>query len=73
MNFFFLFLALVLLSVGVLFVATSSIALECGNEQPAYYTNKRKDHKNFLIVTLVTAICATLLAFPGMYLAFQSS
>lgn len=73
MNITFLILVLVLLSAGVMAIATSSIAIECGNEQPAYYTDKRKEHKNFLIATLVAAISSTLLSFPGMYFAFQAS
>lgn len=72
MNFTFMIYAMIMLSVGVLFIAANSIALECGNEHPAYYESRRKDHKNFLIVTLVSAIIATLLAFPGMIFAIQS-
>jgi hypothetical protein len=67
MNPSFLISASCMLVGGVFFIAANSIALECGNENPGYYNDKRKDHKIFLIVTLVIAILLTLMSFPGFY------
>ncbi len=55
-------IGLVLLTIGILSVATSSIAIECYNKNAEI--KKEKQHSfNFVIVTLVSGILTILCSF----------
>jgi uncharacterized BrkB/YihY/UPF0761 family membrane protein len=62
--------ALALLLGGVFSTATSSIALECYNQNAAFKDSK-KENFTFLIVNLASAIVLILFAFACMYFAAQ--
>lgn len=62
--------AISLLLVGILSIATSSIAIECYNTNESMKTDK-KDNYNFVIVNLTFAIIMVLVSFASAYFAVQ--
>lgn len=66
--------AISLLLVGILSIATSSIAIEC-YEYKEHATKPIKDNKkdnyNFIIVNLVFAILMVIVSLASAYFAFQ--
>jgi len=62
--------ALALLLGGIFSIATSSIAIECYNENTSFKDSKTENY-TFLMVNLVSAILLVLMAFGSMYLAAQ--
>ena len=63
--------AIIFLIAGILGIATSSIATECYDKNPAYKDSKR-DNYNFVIVNLVCNIFILLLSLYSLYLGFVS-
>lgn len=59
---------LLLLIAGVSHIATTSIGIQCANENSGY-KEKHPSNSSFLISQLVTAILITILAIVGIYLA----
>jgi len=62
--------AISLLLVGILSIATSSIAIECYNTNEKMKTEK-KDNYNFVIVNLTFAIIMVLVSFASAYFAIS--
>lgn len=62
--------AISLLLVGILSIATSSIAIECYNKNESMKTEK-KDNYNFIIVNLVFAIIMVIVSFASAYFAIR--
>lgn len=66
--------AFALLLAGIFSIATTSIAIECYNEN--YNKNeetkkKKEGNFTFVIINLISAIFTVLLAFACMYFSFQ--
>lgn len=70
MNTQMFFTAISLLVVGILSIATSSIAIECYNNNAQMKTDK-KDNYNFIIVNLTFAIIMVLVSLASAYLAIR--
>jgi len=70
MNTQMFFTAISLLVVGILSIATSSIAIECYNKNEQMKTDK-KDNYNFVIVNLTFAIIMVLVSLASAYLAIR--
>lgn len=62
--------AISLLLVGILSIATSSIAIECYNANEAM-KNTKKDNYNFIIVNLTFAILMVVVSLASAYFAVQ--
>lgn len=67
-----MFASIGLLVGGVLSLATSSIGMQCYNDNQEYGTN-RPSSKSFLLFNLVTAILIVLTAMISMYYSFKKS
>lgn len=63
--------AIIFLIAGILGIATSSIATECYDKNPAYKDSKR-DNYNFVIVNLVCNIFLLLLSLYSLYIGFTT-
>lgn len=59
---------IILLLAGVFHIATTSIGIQCANENPGY-KEKHPSNGGFLISQLVCGILITILAIVGVYLA----
>jgi hypothetical protein len=59
--------AVILLIAGVFHIATTSIAIQCGNENPGY-KEAHPSNSNFLISQIVCGILVVILASIGIYL-----
>ena len=59
---------LLLLLAGAFHIATTSIGIQCANENPGY-KEQHPSNSSFLISQLVSAILITILAVVGIYLA----
>lgn len=70
MNTQMFFTAISLLVVGILSIATSSIAIECYNKNEQMKTDK-KDNYNFIIVNLTFAIVMVIVSFASAYFAIR--
>jgi hypothetical protein len=62
--------AISLLLVGILSIATSSIAIECYNANETM-KNTKKDNYNFIIVNLTFAILMVIVSLASAYFAVQ--
>ena len=60
--------AIVLLLDGIFSIATTSIGIQCSNDNPKY-KEEHQSNQTFLIVNLVSAILVTIIAIVGVYLA----
>jgi hypothetical protein len=59
---------ILLLIVGVLHTATTSIGINCSNENPAYKEKNSTNH-TFLISQLVCGVLVIIIGLIGVYLA----
>lgn len=59
---------IILLLAGVFHIATTSIGIQCSNQNPGY-KEKHPSNAGFLISQLVCGILITILAIVGIYLA----
>jgi hypothetical protein len=63
--------AIIFLIAGILGIATSAIATECYDKNPAYKDSK-KDNYNYVIVNLVCNIFLLLLSLYSLYIGFTT-
>ena len=70
MNTQMLLTAISLLLVGILSIATSSIAIECYEKNAQMKTDK-KDNYNFIIVNLTAAIIMVFVSFASIYFSIR--
>ena len=61
------FMSLLLLSAGVLVIASNSIGINCEKK------DKTSTNYQFLVYGLITAICCVLLSFLGMFFGIKSA
>lgn len=61
--------AIILLLAAIFSIATSSIGIQCGNENTGY-KEAHPSNAGFLISNLVSAILVAIIAMIGIYLAF---
>lgn len=59
--------AVLLVIAGICYIATTSIGVQCSNENPGY-KEKHPTNNSFLISHLVMAILVTILGCVGIYL-----
>lgn len=59
--------AVLLVLAGVCYIATTSIGIQCSNENPGY-KESHPTNSSFLISHLVTAILITIMGCVGIYL-----
>lgn len=65
-----LWYSIILLLIGIFSTATSSIGIQCSNENPAY-KDEHPRNKGFLIANLVSAILAIIIAIAGIVMAVK--
>lgn len=61
--------SILLVFAGACYIATTSIGIQCSNENPGY-KEAHPTNSSFLISHLVTAILITILGCVGVYLGF---
>jgi uncharacterized protein (UPF0333 family) len=59
--------AVLLVIAGICYIATTSIGIQCSNENPGY-KEAHPTNNSFLISHLVTAVLVTILGCVGIYL-----
>lgn len=63
--------SIILLLIGICSTATSSIGIQCSNNDK-YQTEDHSSNGKFLIVNLVSAILGIVIAIVGIVLAIKS-
>lgn len=63
--------AILLLLVGICYIASTSIGIQCANANESY-KKENTNNFNFLISQLVSGILVTLISFYFIYLAFTT-
>jgi len=66
MNIKFVSVAVALLGIGIFAIATTSIGMQCYNENEDYSKDKKTNY-NFMITTLVSAIVMTIIGAVSIY------
>lgn len=59
--------AVLLVIAGACYIATTSIGIQCSNENPGY-KEQHPTNSSFLISHLVSAVLLTILGIVGVYL-----
>jgi hypothetical protein len=59
--------AVLLVIAGACYIATTSVGIQCSNENPGY-KEKHPTNSSFLISHLVSAVLVTILGVVGIYL-----